>query len=169
MFKENYFNTCTTLEELKSKYKQLALKYHPDKGGNTQTMQEINNQYEQRFAKVKDVHVNKKGETYEKDTDEVPTEFMELINELIKLPDIEIEVLGSFVWISGNTKPVKESLKKLGFKFSANKAMWYKAPKGYRKATRKKYTIDEIRDDFGVRYRKRTKTHEENEQLRLTF
>ena len=153
---KQYFSKCKTLEQLKSEYKKLAFWFHPDRGGDTATMQEINNQYERMFERVKNIHVNVKGETYEQPVDEVPTEFIELINELIKLTDIEIEIIGKFVWIGGNTKPNKDAIKKLGFKFSSNKQMWYKAPKGYHKKSRKQYTMDEIRDEFGVRYRKTT-------------
>lgn len=174
MEKTYYFSKCKTLEELKSKYRNLALKHHPDKGGSTEIMQEINNQYERKFEQVKNVHVNVKGETYEKEVDEVPEDFIELINNLVKIPDIEIEIIGSFVWLGGNTKPHKEQIKALGFKFSGNKSMWYKAPKGYKKKSRKQYTMDEIRDDFGVRYHKKTKKKtqgydRETEQLRLNF
>ena len=42
-----YFYDCHTLEEVKRKYKELAMLHHPDRGGNTATMQEINLEYEE--------------------------------------------------------------------------------------------------------------------------
>ena len=42
-----YFYNCHTLEEVKRKYKELAMLHHPDRGGNTATMQEINLEYEE--------------------------------------------------------------------------------------------------------------------------
>jgi len=41
----NYFKECKTVSEVKKIYRKLALKNHPDKGGNLQTMQSINAQY----------------------------------------------------------------------------------------------------------------------------
>lgn len=41
-----WFNNPSTLEELKQQYKKLALKHHPDLGGNTADMQGINNEYD---------------------------------------------------------------------------------------------------------------------------
>ena len=35
-------NDCKTLDEVKAQYKKLAKQYHPDLGGDTATMQEIN-------------------------------------------------------------------------------------------------------------------------------
>jgi len=44
--KSYYFKDCKNIEEVKTLYKQLALKYHPDReGGSTEIMQEINAEY----------------------------------------------------------------------------------------------------------------------------
>ncbi|PXV66842.1 hypothetical protein CLV62_104103 [Dysgonomonas alginatilytica] len=45
-----HFSNITSLEDLKSQYKKLALANHPDKGGKTETMQEINNEYDILFS-----------------------------------------------------------------------------------------------------------------------
>lgn len=36
----NWFTAYRTLEEVKATYKKLAKQFHPDLGGDTQTMQE---------------------------------------------------------------------------------------------------------------------------------
>ena len=48
-----YFINCKTLDELKKAYKAAAMKYHPDMGGDTATMQAINAEYEARFEVLK--------------------------------------------------------------------------------------------------------------------
>ena len=40
-----YFSNCTTPEEIKTLYRELAFKHHPDHGGDTRTMQDINAAY----------------------------------------------------------------------------------------------------------------------------
>ena len=78
---------------------------------------------------------------------------MNLINKLITLYGIHIEVIGSFVWVSGETKPHKETLKELGFRYHTTKKVWYKAPTDYIKYNRnKKYSMNEIRNMYGVQY-----------------
>ncbi len=42
----NFFTNCKTGEEAKDRYRELCKEHHPDKGGNTETMAEINKQYD---------------------------------------------------------------------------------------------------------------------------
>jgi hypothetical protein len=63
--------------------------------------------------------------------------------------DVVIEIIGSFIWINGNTKPYKEELKKLKFKWSNNKSAWYMSPENYRKHGKKNYDMNTIRDMYG--------------------
>lgn len=147
-----YLKGITTLEELKRAYRTWALKLHPDRGGSTEEMQILNAEYEQLFSKVSHVHVNKEGKKYERPVDERPDEFVELIDRLLRMDGVHIEVIVYFVWLSGNTKAHKDEIKTLGFKWHSVKKMWYLAPPWYTKYNNRQYSMDEIRDMFGVRY-----------------
>ena len=133
-----------TLEELKKEYHRLCLKLHPDVGGSNEAMKELNAEYEIMFERVKRIHVNKDGERYE----ETPQEFQWLINELIKLDNITIEIIGCFIWVSGDTKPHKEKLKELRFKWHRKKGCWYRSPEGYRRWGGGDYSMDDIRSMY---------------------
>ena len=41
-----YFENVKTLDELKKQYRRLAMKYHPDMGGSTEAMQQINAEHD---------------------------------------------------------------------------------------------------------------------------
>lgn len=45
-----YFNNIHSLTELKKQFRALAIANHPDKGGDTETMQEINAEFDALFA-----------------------------------------------------------------------------------------------------------------------
>lgn len=151
-----WFKDIKTLEDLKKCYHKLIFKFHPDRGGSTASMQEINLEYEELFAKLKNFHADKDGNVYEKETNEEPEEFMELLEELMKLSGITIECIGSFVWVGGETKLHKDKLKEIGLKFSSKKSMWYFAPEWWVKRGKKQYSMDEIRGKYGVQYKATT-------------
>lgn len=117
-----WFNNPETLEDLKKQYKKLAFQNHPDRGGKTSDMQEINAEYEALFSRLKDTHKNAEGEFYtaRTATTETATEFMDIIEKLIHMEGIEIEVCGSWVWVTGDTRPhsaLRSSIKEKIMKF----------------------------------------------------
>lgn len=149
---KKYFTNINTLEELKKEYFKLTKKYHPDlnKGIDIEIIQSINAEYDEVFKQVKDKFTNADGEQYNKDNKEKAEEFKEIIKTLIKFKNIEIEILGCFIWLGGNTYDHKEEIKKLGFKWSRNKQKWYKSPQGYRRYGDKKYSYKDIQVMYGV-------------------
>ncbi len=147
-----WFINCKTLEDLKAEYKKLVFKHHPDRGGDTATMQEINNEYDEMFKKVKNIHRKKDGETYEKENAEQPNEFRDTIEKLVKMNGVHIEIIGCFIWVSGNTKVYKDDLKAMGFKWHSKKVCWYLAPADYKKKSKKEFQLNEIRNMYGVQF-----------------
>ncbi|MCL2004088.1 MAG: molecular chaperone DnaJ [Oscillospiraceae bacterium] len=141
-----------TLEELKAAYRKLAFQHHPDRGGSNEAMKAVNNEYDALFPKLKNVHKTKSGETYtaKNPTAETAEHFKDLIAELMRMDGITIEIIGCFVWVTGDTKPNRDRLKALGFKWSQNKTAWYLAPDDYRKRSRKDYSMDTIRTMYGT-------------------
>ena len=146
-----YF-TPETLEDLKKLYKSLAMKHHPDViGGNAEVMKIINSEYDQLFPLLKDFRKTAKGEKYTANTpnNETPEQFKDIISKIIHLEGILIEIIGCFIWITGNTRQYKEIFKALNFRWNNAKVAWYLSPDGYKKRHSKTYSLDEIRDIFG--------------------
>lgn len=145
-----YFNPIPeTLEELKKACRKLAIQHHPDAGGKEDDMKIINDEYTKLFEALKYIHKNFSGETYRKETDETPEQFINIINKLIRFEGIIIEIIGSFIWVSGNSKPYKEQIKDMGFRWSGNKKAWYLAPDDYKRRSHKNYSMDDIRGMYG--------------------
>lgn len=143
-----YFASCHTLDELKAEYRRLARANHPDMGGDTATMQDINNAYEQAFEALKNKH-NAEADDYHKTT-ETADEFIAIINALLKLEGLEIELCGSWLWIGGNTREHKDALKAAGCRWSANKKLWYwHHPEAGRSWSKGRATMSDIRDKYG--------------------
>lgn len=148
--KTKYFNNIRTAEELKKAYKDIAKKLHPDMPtGDTKKFQEMQNEYEKLWDKYKSIHSSKDGKIYSKDTDEIAKEYMDIINAIIKFKDCTIEIIGSWIWISGDTKKYKDMLKNLKFGFSGNKSAWYYHTGPYKRNTKSKLKMDDLRSMWG--------------------
>ena len=80
-----FFKDVKSIEDLKAQYKKLAFANHPDRGGKTEDMQQINNEYDELFKRVKNVHATADGKTYTKKEEQtdVPDNFREIINAII--------------------------------------------------------------------------------------
>lgn len=64
-----YFVNVNSFDELKKQYRRLAMQYHPDRGGDTETMQAINAEFEMLFPALK-LAYNKTAERPTTDTAE---------------------------------------------------------------------------------------------------
>ena len=148
----NWFSGIDNLNDLKAEYRRLVMKHHPDLGGDTRTMQDINRDYDFMFNVLKGVQNVKaqQPDSHVKYTTETPERFRAIIELLIHLDGIEVELCGSWVWVGGETRKHKDALKAAGCMWSPKKGMWYwrHAEDGARHS-RGKYSMDEIRAVYG--------------------
>ena len=144
-----YFANCATLEELRKVYRRLAVQYHPDLGGDTETMKQINAEYDKTFEALKHRHNAQAAATGSHVIHEAPEKFRQVIEKIITIPGIEIELCGSWVWVSGDTRSCKDQLKAAGCFWASKKKMWYwRAPEDAVR-TRSHKSMDEIRMKYG--------------------
>jgi len=152
--KTNYFIDCNTVEETKKLYKELALKNHPDLGGSTAIMQEINAQYEAILKRLDgQTSTDKQGRThtykYDREAEYVA---MEIIDRLLSLrmQNVNIFLIGTWVWIEGETKPYKEQLKALKCRWHSTRKLWYYTDTTKNKSRRRSSKgFDDIADTYG--------------------
>jgi hypothetical protein len=152
MSKAKYFMNCRTAEEVKKEYFRLAMLHHPDRGGDLVTMQEINNEYDCIWPLLKDKHVNDKGAEYtsRQETAETSTQYPDIISKIIHFVGVKIEICGSWVWLSGNTKTYRQEISAAGFRWSKPKTMWYwRAEENRSWFNKKSHGMDYIRERYG--------------------
>ena len=73
----------------------------------------------------------------------------EVLQKIINFDGIEIELVGAWLWVSGNTYSYKKELKEIGFKWASQKKMWYWKSESYQKKSRKSLSMDDIRNYYG--------------------
>jgi len=142
-----WFNGCGTLDEVKALYKKLAKQYHPDLGGDTETMQSINKEY--AFASAKAIKGDNLSEEETENEIRFSEEYREAIEKIIHLEGITIELVGYWIWVTGNTIAVKAALKNAGYFFAAKKLAWYFRTGEYKVNKGGKKSLDEIRTKYG--------------------
>jgi len=125
-----YFNHLHTVEDIKREYRRLAWLHHPDRdGGDTATMQRINAEYEMALKRC-DGQTSQgsdgKDHTYHYDQKK-ERDLIDKINELLslKLEDINIWLVGTWLWIDGDTKPHREALKAAKCRWHRKRQKWY--------------------------------------------
>jgi hypothetical protein len=128
---ERFFDDCFTVEAVKSKYRELAKKHHPDLGGCTVTMVAVNDQYHKALEKCsgQTSEFNGKTFTYRYDA-KTEQKIMDVIHQVlaIKTDALRVTLIGSWVWVTGDTKPVKDSLKEIGLRWHTKRECWYYTP-----------------------------------------
>lgn len=109
----NWFQGLYTVEAVKSLYRKLAKQYHPDLGGDLETMKQVNLAYHAKLESLNGAQTkgnDGRQHTYKYDSD-LEQEIIEKISELLKLDGLEISLVGTWIWISGETKRWKDTLK----------------------------------------------------------
>lgn len=153
-----YFKNINTLEELRKQYKELLKQYHPDTpNGSTEATQAINAEYDKLFKQLKNKHESKQTSTdgakadfnankYDFEADE---KLREVLQKIINFANINIEIVGCWIWVDGNTYPYKNDLNALGFKWASEKKKWYFHTEAFRKRSKRKLSMDDIRNLYG--------------------
>lgn len=134
-----------TLEELKKVYVELSTIVDDEKLEDC-----IDANFEKHLAKVKDIHVNAKGETYTKEVSaESVDSFKEIVSRLLSA-GLRVEVCGTWMWVTGTEKgnEVHRNAVK-GFRWSAKKKAWYLKPAGTPARRSRGWTMEKIRDAYG--------------------
>ena len=134
-------------EDLTAAYRLLAKKYHPDiNPDGLELMKCVNAAMDLLRATVGKWSIRSFCDDGAPSIDE---ELAAIYAKLRHLPGIKIEVCGGWLWITGDTKPVKDYIKAAGLRFSANKSAWYWHPAGYRKRTKNRFSMDQVRTMWG--------------------
>lgn len=146
-----YFGNCKNIEDVKETYRKLAKKLHPDCGGNEEEFKKMNAEYEKAFNRYKNIHRGADHTETENNYnyEETPEAFADIINKIIHLDGIEIEIVGSWVWLSGNTYIHRETIKAAGFFFSSKHKKWYWNGSTKKSKKHSKLTFDQVKDIHG--------------------
>lgn len=110
-----YFNSS---EDLKKQYRAWCKKLHPDHGGDPEAFREMMEEYQEL-----QLH-GFKQEARNQET-ELTAELERALKKIVTLEGLEIDLVGSWLWVSGETFNFREILKEAGFKWASKRKKWY--------------------------------------------
>lgn len=166
-----------TKEQIAKAYRKLAIKYHPDRNSSdAEIMKNINVAYDvlknidfnslQRLKTLKSSLLNVVNSAYEflesidsdvithtdtKHSYNYSEELESVLFNVYNIDNIDVEICGNWIWLSGETKINKDKIKSLGFMWSKNKLKWYYRPIEHkcRRKNNKVLDMEEIREKYG--------------------
>ena len=128
-------------DQIKAAYVAACKKYHPDiNPAGAEMMKVVNAAY--------DILRDYKGTIREEQSDYGDL-FNDALNAAVVLSGVFVEVCGVWLWITGDTRQHKNTLKKSGYKWAPKKKAWYFRPEQFRSFSRGKTTLEEIREKYG--------------------
>lgn len=147
----SYFDSSLNENEMKKLWRKLARENHPDFGGDTETMKDINTEYENA---LKGIYINSGYSESKADWKwGLDEEVMSKALEIMKVATgLNVEICGVWIWVTGDTRKSRKELKGLSCRWSAKKSAWYwrRDRDGYRRWSKKgTKTLNEIRDFYG--------------------
>ena len=127
---------------VKTAYRRACAKYHPDRNpGGLEMMKAVNLAFDCLKDLNESIEISEECANYGDD-------LMDIINALTAL-NLELELCGSWLWISGDTRTNKDAIKDLGCKWAPKKKLWYYRPADYKSRGRGKMSMDDIRATHG--------------------
>ena len=136
-----------TQEIVRAAYLMACKRYHPDLNSAGAEMMKLINEAKDSLKEAKyPIEQSSESDPYD-----YGAEIFDALKKIIHLQDIKIEICGSWVWVSGNTKEHWPLFKDAGFRFSAPKKMVYFRPEDQKRKYRKgSMTMPEIREKYGT-------------------
>jgi hypothetical protein len=153
-----FFSGLNTVADIKAAYRRLAKEYHPDLNHDrdtTRTMQQINAEYHAALELQNgrgQVGTDGKTRTYKYNC-ETEQDIMDKIAELLALdlPGCEVWLIGFWIWVQGDTRPVKDTLKDAGLSWHSKRKAWYWKPFAGKTRYNGRVSLGQLAEHYGAR------------------
>lgn len=138
-----YFDGISSKEDLKKRFKELSKKLHPDKGGNENDFKLMLAEYQEILEKGFTSFQGAEG------AEDLTETLKDVLKSVLRLAGIEVDLIGSWIWVEGNTYPHKAVLKTWGFRWSKQRKKWYFHEGDFKKGKKNKASFEDIKQKYG--------------------
>ena len=152
--KSNLFFGCTSADEVQLRFDELSKVFK----NQDEMLKSIREEYSALMSVLKPAKTDEavkdkataagKADEAVKDKVSVSEKIAELQGK-IDPSGLHLEICGTWLWVTGKTFQVKDSLKELGFRYSSNKLSWYYRQEEHRSPNQEPIPLEMIREKFG--------------------
>jgi hypothetical protein len=159
----HWFFGCATEQQIKKRFHELMLIHHPDRGGNLQICLEIVGQYHESLKNCQYTGCEYNGEKQAYRYNEaMEKEFEEAMDWAMTLSFCKVELIGTWLWVSGKTFPISNKFRERGFHWASKKHAWC-FHVGLWRRNKRHFALDDLRAKYGYEVLK-----EEEDQKAMT-
>jgi chromosome condensin MukBEF MukE localization factor len=131
---------------VRNRYDELSRVFTAaNSGGSNEMIETINDQYDKLMAVLNE----SKSVEAVKEKATVSDKIKELQGKIAP-EGLHFEVCGTWLWVTGKTYQVKDTLKELGFRYSANKLSLYYRQDDHRSGNQEPIPLEMIREKYGT-------------------
>ena len=135
----NLFYGCNRPDEIEQRYQELS--------GIFKDQEEVLISLKEEYSTLMSV-LSSAGQADAKEKATVSEKIRQL-QEKIDPEGLHLEICGTWLWVTGKTYPVKDTLKELGFRYSSNKLSWYYRQEDNRSSNQEPIPLEMIREKYG--------------------
>ena len=154
--KTDFFINCKNSGEVRDRYDELSRVFNPTNSKEPNEMiNTINAEYDMLMIVFREAMLAEAVKEKEKEKEKVKEKLTvsEKIKELQEKVDpsgLHLEICGTWLWVTGKTYQVKDTLKDLGFRYSSNKLSWYYRQEDDRSPNQEPIPLEMIREKYGT-------------------
>lgn len=117
----DYFHGCFDEATIKTRFRELCKIHHPDLGGSHEAMIALRAAYE---AKLRGEFRKSMDADETEATMDLERELADKVAIVVGLEGLIVELVGKWLWITGETYTHKDTLKREGFSWASKKRAW---------------------------------------------
>jgi hypothetical protein len=153
--KTDFFYGCVTIKEVEQRNQDLSVVFRNQE----EMLKDLREEFSALMKVLRVVRSNEvvkeKATVSEKTVEAVKekatvSEKITELQEKIDPAGLSLEICGTWLWVTGKTFQVKDILKELGFRYSANKLAWYYRQAENLSGNQEPLPIEKIRELYGA-------------------
>jgi hypothetical protein len=135
------FIGCTTSNEVEHRYQELSEVF--------KNQEEMIHVIDEEYSIIRSILDVPKPVEVAKENATTVSDIIQILQKKVNPEGLHLQICGSWLWLSGKTFRVKDTLKELGFRYSKDKLSWYWRGEDQRSGNFEPVPFELIKEKYG--------------------